>query len=201
MKSPSELLQRWAPAAPGRRALVLGAGDGAEAAWLAHEGFRVEAVEKDPKRNAALNKACAGLAVTTQQADIEEFVITAGTQALIVALAVLHFISLQALPVVAGRIADGLAPGGLLLTQVLTDEDPSALARRMRGDPEPSPNTFAMEDGQSLIHYFTPGELPRLFSGLRHLEHERYRFAAPWRPDGFGAGEVLVAKRRAAPQN
>lgn len=195
MRAPSDLLQRWAPGAPIPRALVLGAGGGAEASWLAREGFQVDAIEKDPARSAALAEACAGLAVTVRRADIEGYHVRSGTYGLIVALAVLHFVSPQVLPHVAGKIADGLAPGGLLLVQVLSEQDPSAQARRTQGDPELLANTFRLEGGTSTVHYFARGELAAVFSRLHHLEDERYRFATPGRPEGFGAGETLVAQR------
>jgi SAM-dependent methyltransferase len=198
MNAPSDLLQRWAPAASIPQVLVLGAGDGAEALWLAREGFQVEAIEKDPARSSALAQASAGLAVTVRRADIQALDVRPGTYGLIVALAVLHFVSPQALPHVAGQIAGGLAPGGLLLVQVLSDQDPSAQARRSQGDPELLPNTFLLEDGESVVHYFARGELAAAFSRLHHLDTERYRFAAPGRPEGFGAGEILVAQRPAS---
>lgn len=195
MNAPSELLKQWALKAPGRRALVLGAGEGAEAVWLSQQGFKVDAVERDPQRVAALVEATAGMRVTVWKEDIQVLDIPSSEYALVVALAVLHFVPPHALRDVAGRMAGGLVPGGLLLLQVLTDKDPSAEARRRRGDPERSPNTFELDGGMDQIHYFVRGELVALFSGLRHLDHEVYRFAAPGRPDGFGAGEILVAER------
>lgn len=197
MSAPSDLLQRWAPAASISQALVLGAGEGGEAAWLAGEGFQVAAIEKDPERCAALAEATAGLAVTVRQADIQAMEVRSDTFGLIVALAVLHFVSPQVLPRVAGQIAGGLAPGGLLVVQVLSDQDPSAQIRRSQGAPEILPNTFPLEDGGGVVHYFARGELGAVFSRLHHLESERYRFAAFDRPEGFGAGEILVAQRPA----
>jgi trans-aconitate methyltransferase len=197
VKPPPDLLRRWTPEAPNHRALVLGAGEGDEACWLASQGFRVEAVEKDPARSAALFETCAGTTVTVRQADIERFEISPGGFGLIVALAVLHFVPPQVLPQVAARITGGLVPGGLLLAQVLTSEDPSAQARRARGDEEPLPHTFVLDGGESVIHYFARGQLLAAFSTLRREEHEFYRFVAAGRPEGFGAGEILVGRRPA----
>jgi cyclopropane fatty-acyl-phospholipid synthase-like methyltransferase len=197
VNAPSGLLERWAAAAPNRRALVLGAGGGEEAAWLAEQEFHVDAVENDRGRSASLRRACAGMTVSVWTEGVESFDIRPAAYGLICALAVLHFVSPKDLPDLARRIVDGLIPGGLLATQVLTDADPSLEARRSRGDAEPFPNTFPFGDSWGVIHYFARGELTGLFAALRPVEHEVYRFAAADRTAGFGAGEDLVARRPA----
>jgi tellurite methyltransferase len=198
LTSPSDLLSRWAGSAPHSRALVFGAGGGSEAAWLAHEGFKVDAVEKDRLRGQRLKDACAGLKVSVWTTTIEAFQIEPAAYGLIVALAVLHFVTPPHLPGLAKAVVQGLAPGGLLVVQVLTDDDPSAGVRRSQAAPEPFPNTFQLDDGQGLTHYFAPGELVTLFRRLDPVEHETYRFAAAGRLEGFGSGESLVARRAAA---
>jgi SAM-dependent methyltransferase len=192
-----ELLTRWAPAAPVQRALVLGAGGGDEAVWLAREGFQIDGVESDPERSARLAATCAGMTVSVWPGDMLDFAIRPKRYGLIVGLAVLHFIAPQKLPGLAERIASGLAPGGLLLAQVLTVDDPSCQERRSRGEPEVSPNTFHLGDGLGLIHYFGHGELRPLFVGLETLESDVYRFTDDVREAGFGAGETLVCRRPA----
>jgi SAM-dependent methyltransferase len=173
---------------------VLGAGGGEEANWLVGEGFRVTAVEKDPARCAALAAMFENTDVDVREADIGDFGIVPQAHGIIVALAVLHFVHPRTLPALAGRISEGLAPGGLLLAQVLTDEDPSADVRRAAGSPERFQNTFPLNDSQGVIHYFGEGELAALFARLQPLLDERYRFAAE-RDGGYGAGEAFVALR------
>ncbi len=175
-----DLLTEWARLAPNRQALVLGAGGGWEASWLAAAGFQVDAVERDTARAAALAGQTAGTAVRVHAEDARTFTILPARFGLVAALAVLHFIPPGELSELARQMAAGLAPGGVLIAQVLVRD-----AGRER------------TAGGNGAHLFERGELKGLFPGLEPLLDETYRFADPRRTSGFGTGAALVARRPA----
>jgi hypothetical protein len=174
-----DLLVEWALESPNRRALVLGAGGGAEAMWLAQAGFEVVAVEKDPLRAAELEHLGAGKRIRVHPVDATMFTIEPDHYGLVVALAVLHFIAPRELPGLAGRITTGLMAKGRLIAQVLVDAADGK-------DEQP------VGEG---VHWFGRGELRRLFAGLEPLHEETYRFVDPRRRPGFATGASLVARK------
>jgi len=112
-----------------------------------------------------------------------------------VAQAVLHFLRPTQLWLLADRLVATLKPGGLLLADVFTTDDPGYLALKETGTIEIEPNTFEAPEPVGLIHYFAPGELRRIFALLEVLEYDESRRADPRSDDGFRAGAHLVAKR------
>lgn len=117
--------------APGR-ALDLGAGEGADACWLAARGWTVDAVDFS---QAALDKTDAHVAelglvgkVRTRRRDLREWAPPAGTYHLVVA----HFLHLdpEALPGVLARSAAATAPGGTFLVVAHHPDDATKDVRR-----------------------------------------------------------------------
>jgi SAM-dependent methyltransferase len=182
-------------AAPRGRALDLGAGTGEAALWLARQGFLVDAVERDPERVAALRRERAGRTVVVHAADVREFPLASQTYALVLASAVLHFLRPSELWPLADRLSDALIPGGLLVSEALTTDDPEAADLRSASRPEVEPNTFALDPSGSVIHFFEPRELQRVFGQLETLEYEEFRRAAPEAELGYRSGATLVARR------
>ncbi len=176
-------------------ALDLGAGEGETALWLAKRGFTVDAVERDPDIFARLVEACAGTSISTHLVDVTEFPLPPATYDLIVAQAVLHFLRPTQLWPLADRLAEALVPGGLLVAEVFTTDDPGCVALKESGATEIEPNTFLAPEPIGLIHYFAPDELHRIFAPLEILEYEESRQSNPRSEDGYRAGAQLVAKR------
>lgn len=188
-------LQKWLNNISVGRALDLGAGEGETALWLAEYGFTVDAVERDLRVNKRLKRVCANSSVILHRVDLHAFPLTAATYNLIIAQAVLHFIRPTQLWPLADRIVEALVPGGLLVAEVFTIDDPGFAALKQSGAPEFEPNTFEAPQPIGLIHYFAPGELRRIFAHLEILEYEESRQVDPQSEYGFRAGAHLVAKR------
>jgi trans-aconitate methyltransferase len=188
-------LQKWLDEISPSRALDLGAGDGETALWLAKQGPTVDAVERDPQVYARLAEACVGTSVTPHQTDLSEFPLHPDTYNLIVAQAVLHFLRPTQLWPLADRLVEALAPGGLLIAEVFTTDDPGYTTLRESEAAEIEPNTFEAPHPIGLIHYFTPGELRRIFTPLEILEYNESRTVDAQSEDGFRAGAYLVAQR------
>lgn len=177
------------------RALDLGAGEGETALWLAKRGFSVDAVERDPEIFARLIEACAGTSISTHLADATAFPLLPTTYDLIVAQAVLHFLRPTQLWPLADRLVESLVPGGILLAEVFTTDDPGYTTLRQSNTLEIEPNTFEAPPPIGLIRYFAPGELRRIFAPLEVLEYDESRRADPQSSDGYRAGAHLVARR------
>lgn len=191
----SELLEEWAEEAPPGLALDLGAGEGATARWLAERGFEVEAIEVDPVACARLAARCQGLAVRVRCEDLRAAPLAQGAYSLIVAEAVLHFLRPTDLWPLADRLMAALRPGGLLVAEVLTTDDPGHEELRRLGAPEIEPNTFQVPEPVGLIHYFAPEELWRLFAPLEVLAYEESRRTDPQADPPYRAAASLVARK------
>lgn len=189
LSAPTDLLARWTAEAPAGRALDLGAGFAESARWLAAQGFRVEAVDQRPIPAAA--------GVTAHLADLRSFPLGSQRYALINAAAVLHFLRPSELPTLAERLQTALVPGGVLLAEVFTTDDPGLHACRQAGLQAVERDTYLFADEAFLIHYFAPGELRHLFPRLELLAYEEYRQADPDDPAGYRAGAALAARRPA----
>jgi trans-aconitate methyltransferase len=192
-KAPNELLESWVEQIPRGYALDLGAGDGRATIWLAECGFKVEAVERNTEACKRLRKACMGLSVDIQPVDLLEFAFPYRKYRLIHASAILHFIKPTDLWTVADRIIDSLTPGGFLIAEVLTTDDPGYEAIRDSGQAQIEPNTFQLSSPDEVIHYFESQELRRTFSSLEPLFYEETRRRDYSDPIGFRAGASLVA--------
>ena len=194
---PLDRLARWLSTSSRGRVLDLGAGEGETAVWLARQGFLVDAVECDPEAQAILRRARTGLTIVVHPLDLREFPFVPETYGLILALAVLHFLRPSELWPLADRLSDCLLPGGLLIAEALTIDDPEAGVLRAAPLPEVEPNTFLFDPPQGVIHFFEPQELSRVFAGLEVLEYEESRRAAPESDLGYRSGATLVARRPA----
>jgi SAM-dependent methyltransferase len=193
--SPSEALEGWIDKVPKGRALDLGAGDGETSAWLAGRGFRVDAVEHDPDRFDNLRRLTHGLPVHLHPLHIMQFRPAEQTYSLIVASAVLHFFAPSDLKPLAARLQRSLVEGGIMIAEAFTTDDPGYAVLRRENVREIEPNTFEAPPLIGLIHYFEPGELRKLFAGLKPLEYVEERRSDPASPGGYRSGVLLVAQR------
>jgi trans-aconitate methyltransferase len=174
------------------RALDLGAGEGETACWLAERGFSVDAVERDPKTFKQLAKACADKSVQPHLSDLRQYVISPEAYGLVLAEAVLHFLKPTELWPLADRLCHALVPGGILIAEAFTTDDPGFNQLREAGAVEIEPNTFL---APWLIHYFAPGELRRVFADLEILAYEESRRLDPASSEGYRAGATFVGRR------
>lgn len=193
--SPSELLEVWIDQIPPGRALLLGAGKGELAKWLAARGFQVDAVEKDRSACDLMRKACHGLDVQVYSMDLVDFTYQEAHYCLIVALAVLHFLLPTDLWRLVDRLPPSIEPGGILIAEVFTIDDPGYDALVEAAIPQIQPNTFALPGSFQQLHYFEPGELRRIFGSLAVLFYEEARRRDGIDPRGLRAGASLVARK------
>ena len=134
--------------APPGPALDVACGGGRHALAIAATGRRIEAIDRDVERCRALATRARGaqLPIDVACADLEHSPLPVGRYALIVNTLYLD----RAL---AGRLARALRPGGLLLFETFTRD------QLLTGHPRNPRFVLA------------PGELPRLFAGLRVLAY------------------------------
>ena len=191
---PPGWLSAWIDHIPRGAALDLGAGQGGLAAWLSERGFNVTAVERDPMMLSVLHNRIGGDRIKVVEADLAEFQPKPEHSSLIIASSVLHFIHPRALASVGQRLLAGLAPGGLLMAEVFTVDDPSCSERKAHLD-QIAPNTFALSERSGLIHYFDQGQLRSLFADLHILLYQEGRRLDSSSDFGYRAGATLIARR------
>ena len=194
---PLEALGRWLGATLTGRVLDLGAGDGAVSLWLGKQGYLVDAVESDLDKAQQLEQARQGLPVVVHPLDLRDFPLSPGTYSVIVAAAVLHFLRPSELWPLADRLIESLVPGGLVVAEALTTDDPEAVELSAAAAVPLEPNTYRSTAPEGLIHFFEPGELRRTFQALEILEDEEFRRSAPEWPGGYRSGATLVGRRTA----
>ncbi len=187
-EAPDELLMRWAVPLPRGRALDLGAGVGGAAVWLADLGFSVDAVERDPGAIRRLRRLAGKGRFRVHAGDMRDFAFPREEYVLVLALAVLHFLPREELPTLAGRIAESLRPGGLVIARVFVEE--AAGEQACASGPAPPRMRDELE-----FRPLVPGELPELFPALRVEAYEAYRWLAPETRRGYRSGALLVARR------
>ncbi len=175
-------LQSWSDHLIPGPALDIGAGDGEISRWLAAHGFSVDALEPDPVQAQKLRATLAQVPIRLHQLDVLDFPIDAHSYTLIAASAVLHFIDPREHIPLAARIGDGLIPGGMFFAAAFTFDDPAS------GTQDP-------DDPGRVQHFFSRGELSRLFQALDVLYYEESRRAAPDSSYGYRSGATLIARR------
>jgi len=193
---PHEALERWWGKIPTGTALDLGAGEGDNACWLAEHGFIVDAVEIDTRLTMLLARRCGNLPIRICSSSITLFDIAENAYSLIVASAILHFLRPTELWPLADRMHLGLIPGGFLIAEVFTTDDPGYAVLRDTDTKQIEPNTFWLDGQKGVIHYFAPDELRRVFHGLDVLEYEESRRIAADPAVGYTSGALLVARRK-----
>ena len=193
--APYDLINRWVSHAQAGRALDLGAGSGEIAIWLDKNGFEVDAIEADLTAFQRLKAETAATNIQSFHTDLRNFHFDASAYSLITAFGVFHFLRPTQLWAVADRIVYSLSPGGLLLCQVFTTDDPEFKQLRQLGSEMIEPNTYQLPSTPMPIHYFEPGELVRVFSALEVLHSEEYRRIDPDSEQGYRAGASFVGKK------
>ena len=192
----SELLEAWVDEVPVGRALDLGAGDGETACWLASRGFTVDAIERDRAVFERLKRTCDGTTVQPHLINLMTFPMPVEKYTLIIAQAVLHFLRPTELWPLADRMCHALVPGGWLLAEVFTTDDPGYTALHASDVVEIEPNTFRVDHSIGVIHYFAPQELVRVFASLEVLAYDETRFIDSKSQDDYRAGAALMARKR-----
>jgi len=145
-KEPVDFLRQMAPRLRVGQALVLAAGEGRNAVFLAQQGFDVTAVDVSAR---GLEKCLAlaaerGVTVRTMVADLDTFAMGDGRWDLIT-----DFYYHE--PGLYGRVMRGLKPGGFFILQNFSQEQPAT-------------NRFGPKNPQWLV---APNRLPRAFDAWR----------------------------------
>jgi trans-aconitate methyltransferase len=173
-------------AQPSARALDLGCGDGAFARALAARGVRCTAVDR--------NALAPATGVSFIQADLRTYEPELGAFDLVVMKNVLQFLAPHDKRALFRRGYGALAPGGLLLVEAFTVDDPSfeAVHRGDRGEASKTGieslfdrgelRAWAEEEGARVLDY------REVVSEEDHPPHGRHRhgiaFLAARRPNG-----------------
>jgi SAM-dependent methyltransferase len=146
--APSPFVVDHLSLAPPGPALDVACGGGRHALVIAAAGRRVEAIDRDLERCRVLAARARGarLPIDVACADLERSPLPVGRYALIVNTLYLD-------RDLAGALARALRPGGLLLFETFTRD------QLLTGHP------------RNPCFVLAPGELPRLFGGLRVLAH------------------------------
>lgn len=143
------LVERYAAKGSAKRALDLACGPGANALWLADQGWNVTVVDRSPAAiDLVRNEAAArGLGVTTHVADLEarQFSIEPGAWDLIIMCRYLQTDLFD-------PVRLGLAPGGLLIVIALLADSENAAPQRFRVRAGELGSHFRDKPGLTIVH-------------------------------------------------
>lgn len=186
----------WIDRVPPGRALDVGAGEGEVTRWLVQRGYHVDALEPRADLADQLRRTTRGEKVSVVESELQTWDVPRAAYALVIAAAVLHFLPPNELRDAADRLGLALQPGGYLMAEVLTTDDPSLEIYQQSSVAPVAENTYPLQDRSGYIHYFAPGELKRLFNQLESLEFEESRRRTVDH-DGWAyrSGALLVARQ------
>jgi len=148
------------------KTLDVGCGQGRNALWLASKGFQVVAMDNSRVAIETLKKAARDqrLQIDARLADIRSFDFGSEQFGLVVILTTLNHIDPEYIPACCKKIIESLTSKGIIYCVAFTTEDPG-----FKGHSE-----ISSECSHTVNHYFSPGELQRLFSKLEILEYKEY---------------------------
>lgn len=159
-KPPSPLLVEWLPklGLSGGVALDLGCGAGAEAEYLARQGFMVDAIDKNPTAAKYARERCAGLKVDVLEGDFREFEYRPDYYALAVSINALPFVPERDFPPLLEGIKNSIAPGGGVIVAAFGPEHPWS--------------------GRDDMNFWTKEEYEALWGGFETIHLEEVK--GPW---------------------
>lgn len=123
-KPPARLLTDWFPRLElhGGIALDLGCGSGAEAEFLAKNGFMVDAIDKSETAAKAAKERCQGLTVDVIQGDFREFKLRPEYYALAIAINSLPFVKKDDVRALLKDVQASIKPDGAVMLSVFGPE-------------------------------------------------------------------------------
>lgn len=170
---PDFVLAHFLELFPRGNVLDLGMGEGRNAIFLAEKGFAVEGVDLS---KTAVDR-CIKLAkernvfVNAHVGDLRDFKIGEAKYALIVAAgASLNFLRKDEIEELVKKMKKGVQKGGFIFISVVSTDDP--FCKKLRGQQVPvEKNTFYVSRLGSHVHYFTFGEIKKLFKDMQTIFH------------------------------
>ncbi len=123
-RPPARLLTDWFPRLDvhGGIALDLGCGSGAEAEFLAKNGFMVDAIDKSDAAIAYTTQRCQGLTVDAISGDFREFTLRPNYYTIAVAINSLPFLKKDECRTLLEGVKASLKPGGAIVVGVYGPE-------------------------------------------------------------------------------
>ena len=130
-KPAARMLTDWLPRLDlhGGVALDLGCGVGAEAEYLAKNGFMVDAIDKSETVVKTAKERTSGLTVEVIQGDFREFALRPGYYALAVAVNSLPFVPKEECRTLLQSVQESIKPGGAVILSVYGPEHAWANSR------------------------------------------------------------------------
>jgi len=159
-RPPARIVTDWLPRLElhGGVALDLGCGSGAEAEYLAKNGFMVDAIDKSETAIKYTKERCQGLTVDAVQGDFREFQLRPDYYAIAIAINSLPFVQKEACRTLLMAVQASLKPGGAVLLGVFGPEHAWA--------------------GRADMSFWTLDEFKSLWDGWNILALNEFK--APW---------------------
>jgi len=162
--SPDPLLAKNIEEVPVGKALDLGVGEGRNALYLAHKGFKVTGIDVSPR---AIEKFLdlakeRGLTVEGLVMDMLDFEFKPAVYNLVVATGTLHFLRKSEVYGMISKIIRSINLGGYVYIKDFTVNDPSyqTIKKRLK---EIEENTFYSPKRFSYLYFFSHNELKEMF--------------------------------------
>ncbi len=156
-QEPSRWVDKYIPEGGKLRILDVGSGQGRNALHLARQGHQVTAVDSSRTATRALYETAEneGLPIQVACKDISQYPLNGQSYDVVLTISVLCHLDPGVIEEVAARMTEALCPGGLLVAEEFTPDDPGA-----------RDGETASEFAPLVKNYFSPENLKQLFSPL-----------------------------------
>lgn len=152
-------------------ALDIGAGEGRNSIFLAENGFRVEAIDKNKKWLEKCKRLAQkyNLRLKIKVVDVRKFKFEENKYSLIIAIDSLDFLKLSEIKKIISKIKKALKKGGILYLVVFPTKDP-AFQKCKKNLTMVEKNTFYSPKLKTFRHFFEKKELLNLLRGLKIIK-------------------------------
>lgn len=160
---PSRWIEPYLPSGDDIRVLDVGSGQGRNSIYLGRQGYNITAIDSSRAAIRDLRRAVQrdNLPITIVCSNINSYPLPQETYDVILAISVLCHLDPGTIHETGGRITRALRPGGLLIAEEFTPDDPGACEA-----------DNASEFAPLIENYFTPDDLQQLFVPLRTIHSQ-----------------------------
>lgn len=178
-------------------ALDIGAGNGVGSIFLAQNGFKVDAIDKNAESLKNCNSYAKknNLAVKIENLDIRRFKFPKEKYSLIISVTALDFLKLTEIKKILKKIKKALKEDGIFYLAVFSTKDPSFKISKQAGFKMIEKNTFYFPKIKATRHYFEKEELRDILKDLKIIKFKEIFKKQISKTDHFHNSFQIIVKK------